>query len=153
MSNVRTIKTENEHQLFMTEVRNRQYEPKSATIEFGDSFINRLESINWDVEYVKVTRVDNHEIVDIINYEEQKKVVDKLLEEGLELAKKAAADREKILNDPNIPQQIKDAAISSGDAIIPVLNIINPDRKIRRINPETFEVEYEESDENKKDSI
>lgn len=151
MSNIRTIKTENELQLFMAEVRNRQYEPNPVTIGFGDSYADRMDPINWDVEYLKVTRVDNHETVEVVNYEEQKKVIEKLYEEGLELAKKAAADREKILNDPNIPQQIKDAAINSGDAIVPVLNIINPDRKIKRINPETFEVEYEE--ENKNDNI
>jgi hypothetical protein len=49
----------------------------------------------------------------------------------------------QILNNPDMPQELKDAMIGLGDTIIPTLNIIDKDKKIKRINPYTFEIEYE----------
>ena len=69
--------------------------------------------------------------------------IDKLIEQGAELARKQESIRNEILNNPDIPQELKDAMIGLGDTIIPTLNIIDKDKKIKRINPDTFEIEYE----------
>lgn len=71
------------------------------------------------------------------------KNIDKLIEQGAELARKQESIRNEILNNPDIPQELKDAMIGLGDTIIPTLNIIDKDKKIKRINPDTFEIEYE----------
>jgi hypothetical protein len=69
--------------------------------------------------------------------------LDKLIKQGEELARKHKEMRNEILNNPDIPQELKDTIIGLGDAIVPILNIIDKDKKIKRINPDTFEIEYE----------
>lgn len=69
--------------------------------------------------------------------------IDKLIEQGAELARKQEEIRDEILNNPDMPQELKNAMIGLGDTIIPILNIIDKDKKIKHINPDTFEIEYE----------
>ncbi len=69
--------------------------------------------------------------------------IDELIKQGEELARRHEAIRNEILNNPDIPQEMKDIIIGLGETIIPTLNIIDKDKKIKRINPDTFEIEYE----------
>ena len=61
------------------------------------------------------------------------------IEKAGELAKKFEEQTNQMLNDPNIPQELKDV----------ILETRIPDDKIidlsggKRINPDTFEIEYE----------
>ena len=63
----RLIKTQEELEVYQKEVRNRQYETNPVTAEFGDGFEN-IEPYNFDIEYIKVTRTDNHEIIERVKY-------------------------------------------------------------------------------------
>jgi len=63
------IKTQQELEEYQKEVRNRQYETNPVTVSFSDDWDN-LEPHNFDVEYIKVTRTDNHEIIERIKYEQ-----------------------------------------------------------------------------------
>jgi hypothetical protein len=65
---VRIIKTQEELETYQKEVRDRQYEKDAATAEFADGWDN-LEPYNFDIEYIRVTRVDNHEIIERVKYE------------------------------------------------------------------------------------
>ena len=53
--------------------------------------------------------------------------IDKLIEQGAELARKQESIRDEILNNPDMPQELKDAMIGLGDTIIQTLNIIDKD--------------------------
>ena len=68
--------------------------------------------------------------------------IDKLIEQGAELARKQESIRNEILNNPDMPQELKDIIIENR---IPVENIqeIPPGKRIKHINPDTFEIEYE----------
>jgi len=61
------IKTQEELEAYQKEVRNRQYETNPVTAEFVDGWDN-LEPYNFDIEYIKVTRTDNHEIIERVKY-------------------------------------------------------------------------------------
>jgi hypothetical protein len=65
---VRVIKTQEELETYQKEVRDRQYEKDAATAEFADGWDN-LEPYNFDIEYIRVTRVYNHEIIERVKYE------------------------------------------------------------------------------------
>jgi len=65
---IRLIKTQEELEAYQKEVRNRQYETNPVTAEFVDDWDN-LEPYNFDIEYIKITRTDNHEIIERIKYE------------------------------------------------------------------------------------
>lgn len=68
------------------------------------------------------------------------KDIDKSLEKVLELIKEQEIEREKLINDPNTPDEIK-------KIIEETRNLPNQktdlNKKIKRINPDTFEIEYE----------
>ena len=64
---VRTIKTQQELEEYQKEVRNRQYETNPVTVSFSDDWDN-MEPYNFDIEYIEVTRTNNHEIIDRIKY-------------------------------------------------------------------------------------
>ena len=64
---VRTIKTQQELEEYQKEVRNRQYETNPVTVSFSDDWDN-MEPYNFDIEYIEVTRSNNHEIIDRIKY-------------------------------------------------------------------------------------
>lgn len=68
--------------------------------------------------------------------------LDKKIEEGAEFAKKIEEQTNQILNDPNIPQELKDII---SETRIPDNKIIDlpGDKRIKRINPDTFKIEYE----------
>ena len=68
--------------------------------------------------------------------------MDKKIEEAAELAKKFEEQTNQILNDNNIPQELKDIIL---DTRIPDNKIIDLSggKRIKRINPDTFEIEYE----------
>lgn len=59
----KTIKTQKKLENYQKEIRERQYETNPVTVEFIDGWDN-LEPYNWDVEYLKITRVGNHEIIE-----------------------------------------------------------------------------------------
>ena len=65
---IRLIKTQEELEAYQKEVRNRQYETNPVTAEFGDGF-DSIEPYNFDIEYIRVTKVDNHEIIERVKYE------------------------------------------------------------------------------------
>lgn len=64
---VRTIKTQQELEEYQKEVRNRQYERNPVTVSFSDDWDN-MEPYNFDIEYIEVTRTNNHEIIERIKY-------------------------------------------------------------------------------------
>jgi len=68
--------------------------------------------------------------------------MDKKIEEAAELAKKFEEQTNQILNDNNTPQELKDIIL---DTRIPDNKIIDLSggKRIKRINPDTFEIEYE----------
>lgn len=65
---VRIIKTEQEFKELCKEVRERQYEPNPVTIEFVNDSWENIEPYDWDLEYLKVTRTNNHDYVEVIKY-------------------------------------------------------------------------------------
>jgi hypothetical protein len=64
------------------------------------------------------------------------------IKKGAELARKHEELRDEILNNPDMPQKLKDMIIKNR---IPDDNIVDltDGRKIKYINPDTFEIEYE----------
>ena len=68
--------------------------------------------------------------------------MDKKIEEAAELAKKFEEQTNQILNDINTPQELKDIIL---DTRTPDSKIIDSSggKRIKRINPDTFEIEYE----------
>lgn len=68
--------------------------------------------------------------------------IDKNIEKAAELAKKFEEQTNQILNDPNIPQELKDIILETripDDKIID----LSGGKRIKRIDPDTFEIEYE----------
>ena len=68
--------------------------------------------------------------------------IDKLIQKGAELARKHEEIRNEILNNPDMPQELKDIIIEnriSDDKIID----LSGGKRIKNINPDTFEIEYE----------
>jgi len=59
------IKTQSELNQYMEEVsiRGKSFEPNPTTVSFSDDWDN-MEHYNFDIEYIKVTRTDNHEIIE-----------------------------------------------------------------------------------------
>ena len=51
---------------YQKEVRNRQYEDNPVTVEFVNDYFITTEPYNWNKEYVKVTRINNHERIELI---------------------------------------------------------------------------------------
>lgn len=68
MLRLKLIKTQKELESYQKEIRERQYETNPVTAEFVDGWDN-LEPYNFDIEYIKITRVDNHEIIERVKYE------------------------------------------------------------------------------------
>ncbi len=66
---VRIIKTQEELETYQKEVRDRQYEKDAATAEFADGW-NDLEPYDFNKEYIRVTRTNNHEIIERVKYEQ-----------------------------------------------------------------------------------
>lgn len=68
--------------------------------------------------------------------------IDKLIERGKVLARKYEEIRDEILNNPDIAQELKDIIIKYR---IPDDNVIDLSggKRIKRIDPDTFEIEYE----------
>ena len=68
--------------------------------------------------------------------------INKLIEQGKELARKHEEIRDEILNNPDMPQELKDIIIKNR---IPDDNVIDlsEGKRIKRIDPDTFEIEYE----------
>jgi hypothetical protein len=64
------------------------------------------------------------------------------IKKGAELARKHEEIRDEILNNPDMPQELKDIIIKNR---IPDDNIVDltGGKKIKYINPDTFEIEYE----------
>lgn len=76
--------------------------------------------------------------------------LDKLIEQGAELARKHEELREEILNDSNVPQEIKDVIIQSKQEFEEEQKRYkkyleeNKHRKIKGYNPDSFEPIYED---------
>ena len=68
---VRTIKTQQELEEYQKEVRNRQYEKNPVTVSFSDDWDN-MEPYNFDIEYIEVTRTNNHEIIERVKNEQHR---------------------------------------------------------------------------------
>ena len=68
--------------------------------------------------------------------------LDKKIEEAAELASKFEEQTNQILNDPNISQELKDIILQTR---IPDNKItdLSGGKRIKRIDPDTFEIEYE----------
>ena len=66
------IKTQEELNQYMEEVRLRgkSFEPNPTTVSFCDGWDN-LEPYDFNKEYIKVTRTDNHETIYRIKYEDE----------------------------------------------------------------------------------
>jgi len=67
---VRLIKTQSELNQYMEEVRLRgkSFEPNLTTVSFSDRWDN-LESYDFNKEYIKVVKENNHETIYRIKYE------------------------------------------------------------------------------------
>ena len=67
------IKTQSELNQYMEEVRLRgkSFEPNPTTVSFCDGWDN-LEPYDFNKEYIKVTRTDNHEVIERIKYEQSR---------------------------------------------------------------------------------
>ncbi len=67
---VRLIKTQEECNQLMEEIRLRgkSFEPNPTTVSFGDGWDN-LEPYNFNKEYIKVVKENNHETIYRIKYE------------------------------------------------------------------------------------
>jgi hypothetical protein len=68
--------------------------------------------------------------------------IDKLIEKGAELARKHEELRDEILNNPDISQELKDLIIKNRIPDDKMVDLTG-DKKIKYINPDTFEIEYE----------
>lgn len=66
-SDIRTIKTEEEFVSICIEWGLRQYESNPVMVDVS-SIIEHVEPYDWDVEYLKITKVANNEIVELIKY-------------------------------------------------------------------------------------
>jgi hypothetical protein len=68
--------------------------------------------------------------------------IDKKIQEAKELAEQFEQRTNEILNDPNVSQELKDMILKNRipDEIIIELS---DGKRIKYINPETFEIEYE----------
>ena len=68
--------------------------------------------------------------------------IDNKIQEAKELAEQFEQRTNEILNDPNVPQELKDMILKNRipDEIIIELS---DGKRIKYINPETFEIEYE----------
>ena len=73
---------------------------------------------------------------------EKMKDIDKLIDQAKEFARKHEEIRDEILNNPDMPQELKDIIIKNR---IPDDNVIDLSggKRIKRIDPDTFEIEYE----------
>ena len=69
---VRLIKTQEECNQHMEEIRLRgkSFEPNPTTVSFGDGWDN-LEPYNFNKEYIKVVKENNHETIYRIKYEDE----------------------------------------------------------------------------------
>jgi len=67
------IKTQSELNQYMEEVRLRgkSFEPNLTTVSFSDGF-ESIEPYNFNTEYIRVTKVDNHEIIERVKYEQHR---------------------------------------------------------------------------------
>ena len=65
------IKTQEELNQYMEEVRLRgkSFESNPTTVSFSEGWDN-LEPYDFNKEYIKVTRTDNHEVIERIKYEQ-----------------------------------------------------------------------------------
>jgi hypothetical protein len=68
--------------------------------------------------------------------------LDKLIECGAELARKHEENRDEILNNPDVPQELKDIIIESRIPDDKIVDLTGG-KRIKYINPNTFEIEYE----------
>lgn len=68
--------------------------------------------------------------------------IDKLIEQGAELARKHEELRDEILNNPDMPQELKDIINRSRIPDDKIVDLTSG-KKIKYINPDTFEIEYE----------
>ena len=68
--------------------------------------------------------------------------IDKLIEQGAELARKHEELRDEILNNLDMPQELKDLIIKNRIPDDKIVDLTGG-KKIKYINPETFEIEYE----------
>jgi hypothetical protein len=68
--------------------------------------------------------------------------IDERIKEGAKLARKHEELRDQILNDPNMPQEIKDIIIENRIPDDKIVDLTDG-RRIKYINPDTFEIEYE----------
>ena len=68
----RLIKSQEELNRYMEEVRLRgkSFEPNPTTVSFCDGFDN-LEPYNFNKEYIKVVKENNHETIHRIKYENE----------------------------------------------------------------------------------
>ena len=68
--------------------------------------------------------------------------IDNKIQEAKELVEQFEQRTNQILNDPNIPQELKDIIL---DTRIPDEKVfdLSGGKRIKYINPETFEIEYE----------
>jgi hypothetical protein len=67
---------------------------------------------------------------------------DKLIEKGTKLARKHEELRDEILNNPDMPQVLKDFIIKNRIPDDKMVDLTNG-KKIKYINPDNFEIEYE----------
>jgi len=60
----RIIKNEQDYKDFQIEVRNRQYETNPVRVDLTEVFSK--PNIDWDNEYLEITRIDNMDYVKIV---------------------------------------------------------------------------------------
>ena len=68
--------------------------------------------------------------------------IDKLINQGKELARKHEEIRDEILNNPDMPQELKDIIIENRISDVKIIDL-SGGKRIKNINPDTFEIEYE----------
>ena len=93
-----------------------------SKIELGDDVIAEIKRLK-----------------EIINFRNN---IDKLIEQGAELARKHEELRDEILNNPDTPQELKDIIIENRIPDDKIVDLTGG-KRIKYINPDTFEIEYE----------
>lgn len=106
-----------------------------------------VDGIIGDEKYFKLLELGNgKDLPDMINTTTKQQIsmnkLDKLIECGAELARKHEEKRDEILNNPDVPQELKDIIIESRIPDDKIVDLTGG-KRIKYINPNTFEIEYE----------
>jgi hypothetical protein len=99
-------------------------------------FMRKMQSGMSDITGPEWEPMTKEEFIEMI------KTSSKTIEQGAELARKHEKLRDEILNNPDMPQELKDIIIENRIPDDKIVDLTGG-KKIKYINPDTFEIEYE----------